>query len=79
MQIVNNGHLYELPPNQTIIKQNDLSDAVWIVIEGECRAATDGTAVGDLKGGDVFGEIGVIWNTRRTATIFTAKQSILLK
>lgn len=79
MQIVNGGHLFELPPNQTILKQNDLSDSVWVVIEGECRAVTDNTVKGDLKDGDVFGEIGVIWNTRRTATIFTTKLSILLR
>ena len=60
-------------------KQNDVSDSVWVVIEGECRAVSDGTAKGDLKDGDVFGEIGVIWNTRRTATIFTTKLSILLR
>ncbi len=79
MQIVNGGHLFELPPNQTILKQNDLSDSVWVVVEGECRAVTDNSVNGDLKDGDVFGEIGVIWNTRRTATIFTTKLTILLR
>ncbi len=73
------SQLYELPTNQTVIKQNDLSDSLWVVVEGECRAANNGVARGDLKSGDIFGEIGVIFNTRRTATIFTVKPSILLK
>jgi CRP/FNR family cyclic AMP-dependent transcriptional regulator len=79
MQIVTESKLYDLPIDSMLIKKGDLSDSMWIVLEGESRAVDNGIEKRHLKIGDVFGEIGIIWNTRRTATVTTITKSTLLR
>jgi len=55
-----------------IVKQGDLGDAFYIIIEGEAKVYqkhTDLVEVGNLKAGDYFGEIALLTSKPRMATV----------
>lgn len=79
MQLVGMGEIKEIAAQSNIMKKGDPPDALWILIEGECRAMMGPQQTRDLHSGDVIGEIGIFWNTRRTSQVITTKQSILLR
>lgn len=64
-----------LTDDQTIIKQNDEADGMYFIEEGKCRvtrsSSKDGTEqeVGLLGRGDYFGELALITNNPRAATV----------
>jgi cAMP-dependent protein kinase regulator len=64
-------------PDVQIIKQGDPGDKFFIVLEGECVAKKSFTAGSDArqvmihKAGDYFGELAIIKNEPRAASVFT--------
>lgn len=62
-----------------VVKQNDESREVFFVISGECQVFHNRNKVGTLQPGVVFGETGVIFNTKRNASVVCAtKEATLL-
>lgn len=66
-------------PGQVIMRQGDVGDAAYVIITGdaEVSVATDAGAipVAQLHDGDFLGEIAILCDTPRTATI-TAKSNV---
>jgi len=60
-QTFNSGH--------AIIKQGDDGDSFYIIQSGTCDVEIDGKTVASLKGGDYFGEVALLRDEPRTATI----------
>ena len=54
---------------ERIISQGQLGDRFYIVSSGEVRVDVDGTAVRDLGPGDSFGEIALLRQIPRTASV----------
>jgi CRP-like cAMP-binding protein len=52
-----------------VIAEGDESDALYVVMSGHAETTVAGTSVGELHPGDSFGEIGVLHNVARTATV----------
>jgi len=78
-EIALRGQLHDLQDNQIVFRQGDLADALWIIVQGTCRAFIDGRAVRDMSQGEIFGEIGILKKSRRSAQIVTVTPAVLLK
>ncbi|MCH9757073.1 MAG: patatin-like phospholipase family protein [Gammaproteobacteria bacterium] len=73
-----------LTGNSILIKQNDTSDCLYVLMFGFLRAIkeeVDGTSkiIGELSAGSVVGEIGCLFDEPRTASVYTIRDSVLLK
>ena len=57
-------------PGVTIVRQNEMSGVgFFIVAEGEATVGVDGTTVARIGPGDFFGELGLISEQARSATV----------
>jgi cAMP-dependent protein kinase regulator len=61
------------PPGSTIIKQGDVGDRFYILESGEAEARVRGTdgAVKDYKKGDYFGELALLEDKPRAASVLS--------
>jgi len=71
------------PEGRTVIKQNDVGETVFLVINGEVeviKELMDGTemVLDSIQKGDSFGEMALIENEPRSATVRTTKDSRFL-
>ncbi|XP_066479952.1 cGMP-dependent protein kinase 2-like [Tiliqua scincoides] len=56
-------------PGDTIVAEGDDGHTMYIVAEGELRVTQKGRQLRTLLPGDVFGELAVLYNCSRTATV----------
>lgn len=56
-------------PGETIVREGDLGETLFVVLEGEGKVLRDGRRVGDVLPGDFFGELSAIDGGPRTATV----------
>ncbi len=61
-----------------ILKQNDISQEIFYIICGECHIFSDNKKVGQLSQGEVFGEAGAIFKTKRNASVICASKEVTL-
>ncbi len=70
-------------PGQLIIKEGDVGDTAFMVVSGKCRAfrtKSDGTqeTVGESGPGDVFGELALLLDEPRAASVEAVDQVTVL-
>jgi CRP-like cAMP-binding protein len=67
------GELRSFPRGQAIVRQGELGDAMYVIINGRAEVVFDTgrerRRVCELSRGDVFGEMGLIRNHERTADV----------
>lgn len=61
-----------------IVKENDESINIFFIIDGECQVFHDKKKVGTLRPGEIFGESGVIFKTKRNASVICASENATL-
>ncbi len=66
--------LHVLDDGDAMMRQNDYTDSVWVLIEGEARVlrrdeSGEEQEVAKLGGGSFFGEMGLVSGRRRSATV----------
>ncbi|MDJ0761411.1 MAG: cyclic nucleotide-binding domain-containing protein [Myxococcota bacterium] len=62
-------HLREVADGETIIKQGDPPDEVFELLQGKAAVFSADRHVGTVLSGEIFGEIGFLNDTARTATV----------
>ena len=71
-----------IPPRTTIIREGEQGDAFYIIRSGEvivtARSGTEEATVGKLGEGEFFGEIALVTDRPRIATVTSASETELL-
>ena len=60
-------------PEQEIVRQGTTGTALYIILSGRARVERDGNEVGVLGVGDFFGELALIEEHPRSATVIAAE------
>ena len=55
--------------NNYIFKQGDKSGAYYIILEGVCQVEINGEKKRTLAYGDSFGDLGIVYNAPRSASV----------
>lgn len=59
-----------LKAEQTLFKEGELSDALWIVLSGDVEISREGTTLAEVSRGAALGEVSLFADTaRRSATV----------
>ena len=69
----------EIPSGQTIFKEGEISDALYMVVEGKVRLTRAGQEVMVAQNSDVFGTWALFDDEPRVATATTLEDSRLLQ
>ncbi len=65
----------DLPADAVVIRQGEPAEDLYIARSGELVVTRDGVVVGRIGGHDWFGEIGLLEERPRTATVTTTEQT----
>ena len=63
---------------EKLLSENDISNDIYFLIEGECQVFHKEKKVGILYAGNIFGESGVIFKTKRNASVVCASKTATL-
>jgi CRP-like cAMP-binding protein len=69
----------EAAAGSDVIRQGEQGDTFYIVVSGRLEALVDGLEVGELAPGDSFGEIALLRDSERTATVRALEDSELVE
>lgn len=73
------GTLEYYDKNQLVFLQGDMGDSLYLILRGTVAVTVHQTTLKHLSQGNFFGEISLIANVARTATITTVEPSVLFK
>jgi NADH dehydrogenase len=63
---------------EAIFNQGDLGDNVYIIEKGQCEVVRNGESIAELGAGAYFGEMAVLGNVSRSATVRATKPTDVL-
>lgn len=68
-KVVNAMYIKEIPPKETIIKQGEKGSHMYISSKGRFQILIKNKAVSEFSDVRVFGELAILYNAKRLATI----------
>lgn len=63
---------------ETLVTQGESGDEFFLIVEGEFDARVDGKSVRTMKPGESFGEIAMLRDTERTATVEASSDGVVM-
>lgn len=73
------GTVEKVAAGQIITKEGNLDKTFYLLLRGAAHASVEGRRVGSLYAGDFFGEIALLANVARTATVQAEEECLMLK
>lgn len=55
--------------SDVIVQEGDIGHALYVIAEGRLEVTKDSEVLGEMSGGTVFGELAILYNCKRTATV----------
>jgi voltage-gated potassium channel len=68
----------EVPPGVRLVGEGATGRSFFVISDGEAAVVADGRELATLHGGDFFGEVALLGEGRRTATVTTTRPTRLL-
>lgn len=68
-RLVSQMYVHSYEDEDVIVHEGKIGDIFYILSEGDVQVFVDGVVVGTLSRGATFGELAVLYRTKRTATI----------
>ena len=59
----------KVPGGCYVIREGETGSYLYVAAEGQFEVIKDGMILGSISAGKVFGELAVLYNCRRTASI----------
>src|SRR3954471_8954661 len=72
------GDELDVKQGKALVRQGDIGHEFFVLESGSAVVDIDGDAVKELGPGDFFGEIALIEEDRRTATVTAAEDSVVI-
>ena len=68
----------EFPPERPIARQGEVGTGFFLIVRGRVRVVHDGVTIAHLGPGEVFGEISVLDQMPRIASVIAVEPTICL-
>ena len=68
----------EFPADRTIARQGEIGTGFFLIVTGQARVVRDGTLIATLGPGDFFGELSLLDQAPRVATVIATEPTVCL-